>query len=104
MGLTKTDGFSKTQLEVAAFADVFATLEPEDGRRGRYQLKLGEANPLTGALKFEVPDADGGKAITVYGQNEVVRDLIDARIAETAAAVAYLEQGRARGKVIVTVD
>jgi len=31
------------------------------------ELKLGEANPLTGALKFEVIDADGGKPIEPRG-------------------------------------
>jgi ribonuclease R len=31
------------------------------------ELRLGEANPLTGALKFEVPDADGGKPIEPRG-------------------------------------
>jgi ribonuclease R len=31
------------------------------------ELKLGEANPLTGALKFEVPHADGGKPIEPRG-------------------------------------
>ena len=31
-------------------------------------LRLGEANPLTGALKFEVPDADGGKPIEPRGK------------------------------------
>ena len=31
------------------------------------ELKLGEANPLTGALKFEVPGSDGGKPIEPRG-------------------------------------
>jgi ribonuclease R len=31
------------------------------------ELKLGEANPLTGALKFEVIDSDGGKPIEPRG-------------------------------------
>ncbi|HEU4651157.1 MAG TPA: ribonuclease R, partial [Croceibacterium sp.] len=31
------------------------------------ELKLGEANPLSGALKFEVIDADGGKPIEPRG-------------------------------------
>ena len=31
------------------------------------ELRLGEANPLTGALKFEVIDADGGKPIEPRG-------------------------------------
>jgi ribonuclease R len=31
------------------------------------ELRLGEANPLTGALKFEVPDAEGGKPIEPRG-------------------------------------
>ena len=30
-------------------------------------LRLGEANPLTGALKFEVPDVEGGKPIEPRG-------------------------------------
>jgi ribonuclease R len=30
-------------------------------------LKLAEANPLTGALKFEVPDADGGQRVEPRG-------------------------------------
>ena len=33
--------------------------------------------------RIDLADLTGGKAITVYGQNEVVRDLIDARIATT---------------------
>jgi p-hydroxybenzoate 3-monooxygenase len=33
--------------------------------------------------RLDLADLTGGKAITVYGQNEVVRDLIDARIATT---------------------
>src|SRR5688572_21582758 len=31
--------------------------------------------------RIDLADLTGGKAITVYGQNEVVRDLIDARVA-----------------------
>ena len=31
--------------------------------------------------RIDLADLTGGKAITVYGQNEVVRDLIDARLA-----------------------
>jgi ribonuclease R len=31
------------------------------------ELKLGEANPLTGALKFEVPGAEGGQRIEPRG-------------------------------------
>ena len=33
--------------------------------------------------RIDMAELTGGKAITVYGQNEVVRDLIDARIATT---------------------
>jgi p-hydroxybenzoate 3-monooxygenase len=33
--------------------------------------------------RIDLADLTGGKAITVYGQNEVVRDLIDARVATT---------------------
>ena len=33
--------------------------------------------------RIDLADLTGGKAITVYGQNEVVRDLIDARTATT---------------------
>ncbi len=32
------------------------------------ELRLAEANPLTGALKFEVPDSDGGKPIEPRGK------------------------------------
>ncbi len=32
------------------------------------ELRLAEANPLTGALKFEVPEADGGKPIEPRGK------------------------------------
>ena len=32
------------------------------------ELRLGEANPLTGALKFEVLDTDGGKPIVPRGK------------------------------------
>ncbi len=32
------------------------------------ELRLAEANPLTGALKFEVPEADGGKPIEPRGR------------------------------------
>src|SRR5690349_21826543 len=32
---------------------------------------------------IDMADLTGGRAITVYGQNEVVKDLIDARIATT---------------------
>src|SRR5262247_3201233 len=33
--------------------------------------------------RIDLAELTGGKAITVYGQNEVVRDLIDARTATT---------------------
>jgi p-hydroxybenzoate 3-monooxygenase len=33
--------------------------------------------------RIDLADLTGGRAITVYGQNEVVRDLIDARLATT---------------------
>src|SRR5688572_3579510 len=33
--------------------------------------------------RVDLADLTGGKAITVYGQNEVVRDLVDARVATT---------------------
>jgi p-hydroxybenzoate 3-monooxygenase len=36
-----------------------------------------------GRHRIDLADLTGGKAITVYGQNEVVRDLIDARSATT---------------------
>ena len=41
-------------------------------------------------------DLTGGKAITVYGQNEVVRDLIDARTA--TGAPLYFEAERCVGR------
>jgi p-hydroxybenzoate 3-monooxygenase len=42
--------------------------------------------------RVDLADLTGGKAITVYGQNEVVRDLIDARSATTRPL--YFEAGR----------
>jgi p-hydroxybenzoate 3-monooxygenase len=33
--------------------------------------------------RIDIAELTGGKAITVYGQNEIVRDLIDARVATT---------------------
>ena len=43
--------------------------------------------------RIDLAELTGGKAITVYGQNEVVRDLIDARTGDDASAVL---RGRAR--------
>ena len=43
--------------------------------------------------RIDLADLTGGKAITVYGQNEVVHDLIDARTEIDASAVL---RGRAR--------
>ena len=43
--------------------------------------------------RIDLAELTGGKAITVYGQNEVVRDLIEARIGDDASAVL---RGRAR--------
>ena len=42
--------------------------------------------------RIDLADLTGGRAITVYGQNEVVRDLIDARIA--TARPLYFEAER----------
>jgi p-hydroxybenzoate 3-monooxygenase len=41
---------------------------------------------------IDMADLTGGKAITVYGQNEVVKDLIDARIATTRPVYFEAEQ------------
>jgi len=46
--------------------------------------------------RIDLAELTGGKGITVYGQNEVVRDLIDARLA-TARAIHFEAKG-------VTVD
>ena len=37
--------------------------------------------------RIALSDLTGGRAITIYGQQEVVKDLIEARLASEAAAV-----------------
>ena len=44
---------ARATLEVVAFADVFATLEPEDARRGRYQLKVENRGNATVPVAIE---------------------------------------------------
>ena len=46
--------------------------------------------------RIDLAELTGGKAITVYGQNEVVRDLIDARVATGAPAVLRCEARHGR--------
>ena len=43
--------------------------------------------------RIDMAELTGGRAITIYGQNEVVKDLIDARLGDRAAAAV---RGRSR--------
>ncbi len=56
---TGGDGAAEARgtLEVAAFADVFATLEPRDGKRGRYLLKVSNRGNVAVPLTIEGDDA-----------------------------------------------
>jgi NADPH:quinone reductase-like Zn-dependent oxidoreductase len=59
-------------------------------------------------IGFFLSHASGEDLATIAGllQSGKIRSVIDRRypLAEAAAAMAYLEAGRARGKVIVTID
>lgn len=72
-------------------------------------LKAAALSPLV-AQRFEMfmsnlnqPDLAALRDLLAAG---TLRSVIDRRypLAETAAAIAYLEQGRARGKIIITVE
>jgi p-hydroxybenzoate 3-monooxygenase len=62
--------------------DLLAAMDVADGLERRGLRHEGLYISFQGSRhRIELADLTGGRAITVYGQNELVRDLIDARIA-----------------------
>jgi len=60
------------------------------------ELKLGEANPLTGALKFEVLDSDGGKPIEPRGKRPEPKGKPKHRQGQRGRPANVRHQGRGR--------
>ena len=60
------------------------------------ELKLGEANPLTGALKFEVLDSDGGKPIEPRGKRPEPKGKPKHRQGQRGRPANIRHQGRGR--------
>jgi ribonuclease R len=60
------------------------------------ELRLAESNPLTGALKFEVPDADGGKPIERRGARPEAKPKGKYRQGQRGRPANIRHQGRKR--------
>ena len=59
------DGARHLYYEIKPYPSLQACIREAIGQL--LELRLAEANPLTGALKFELPDGDGGQRVEPRG-------------------------------------